>query len=109
MFLNNYYPLKELNKNSKILIGVGTGLSSAKRIHEIGINKAKPTDPSIHPTIKLTTKLKYNLSTNLLILGRVEYVRWLYGYSNVKHQDYVFYDITLTNNGKVFGFMRPSK
>ncbi|NOY60328.1 MAG: hypothetical protein GXO75_15570 [Calditrichaeota bacterium] len=33
----------------------------------------------------------------------VEYERWIYGYSNVKHQDYVIYDITLTNNGKVFG------
>ncbi len=33
----------------------------------------------------------------------VEYERWLYGYSNPKHQDYCFYDITLTNNGKVFG------
>jgi len=33
----------------------------------------------------------------------VEYERWIYGYSNPKHQDYVFYDITLTNNGKVFG------
>ena len=33
----------------------------------------------------------------------VEYERWMYGYSNKKHQDYVLYDITLTNNGKVFG------
>ena len=33
----------------------------------------------------------------------VEHERWMYGYSNVKHQDYVFYDVTLTNNGKVFG------
>jgi hypothetical protein len=33
----------------------------------------------------------------------VEYVRWIYGYSNPNHQDYVFYDITLTNNGKMYG------
>lgn len=33
----------------------------------------------------------------------VEYERWLYGYSNPNHQDYAFYDITFTNNGKVYG------
>ena len=33
----------------------------------------------------------------------VEYNRMMYGYCTPKHQDYVIYDITLTNNGKVFG------
>ena len=33
----------------------------------------------------------------------VEYVRMMYGYSSPKHQDYSLWDITLTNNGKVFG------
>ncbi|MBN1350744.1 hypothetical protein JXJ21_15105 [candidate division KSB1 bacterium] len=33
----------------------------------------------------------------------VEFERWTYGYSNPKHQDYIIYDIKLTNNGKVFG------
>lgn len=33
----------------------------------------------------------------------VEFERWMYGYSNPKHQDYILYDITMTNNGKVYG------
>ncbi len=33
----------------------------------------------------------------------VEYVRMMYGYSSPKHWDYSLWDITLTNNGKVFG------
>jgi hypothetical protein len=33
----------------------------------------------------------------------VEYVRMMYGYSSPKHYDYSLWDITLTNNGKVFG------
>lgn len=33
----------------------------------------------------------------------VEYVRWMYGYSTPNHQDYVLNDITLTNNGKLYG------
>ncbi|NOX67242.1 MAG: hypothetical protein GXO85_15955 [Chlorobi bacterium] len=33
----------------------------------------------------------------------VEYERWMYGYSTPKHQDYVLNDITLTNNGKMYG------
>jgi len=33
----------------------------------------------------------------------VEYERWMYGYSTPNHQDYVLNDITLTNNGKVYG------
>ncbi len=33
----------------------------------------------------------------------VEFERWMYGYSTPKHQDYVIYAITLTNNGKVYG------
>ncbi len=33
----------------------------------------------------------------------VEYERWMYGYSTPNHQDYVLNDITLTNNGKMYG------
>jgi len=33
----------------------------------------------------------------------VEYVRMMYGYSSPRHQDYSLWNITLTNNGKVFG------
>jgi len=33
----------------------------------------------------------------------VEFERWLYGYSNPDHKDYIIYDIKLTNNGKVYG------
>ena len=33
----------------------------------------------------------------------VEYERWIYGYSNPKHQDYALYDIKLTNNGIMYG------
>ena len=33
----------------------------------------------------------------------VQYDRWMYGYSTPKHQDYILNDITLTNNGKMYG------
>lgn len=33
----------------------------------------------------------------------VEYERWMYGYSTPNHHDYVLNDITLTNNGKMYG------
>jgi hypothetical protein len=33
----------------------------------------------------------------------VEYNRMMYAYSTPKHQDYALYDITLTNNGKMYG------
>jgi hypothetical protein len=33
----------------------------------------------------------------------VELVQWIYGYSTPVHKDYVLFEYTLTNNGKVYG------
>ncbi len=66
-------------------------------------------DESGFPDLLVETQIDPELITEMAIKSvwrysmGVEYERMLYAYSNPNHQDYALYDITLTNNGKLYG------
>ena len=57
-----------------------------------------PTNTAIDPNLITERAIK---SVWRYSMG-VEYERWMYSYSNRKHQDYAIWDIKLTNNGYLY-------
>jgi hypothetical protein len=73
--------------------GVVINLSSGDDFVEAHDNNK--IDPTLVAERLITSVWRYTMG--------VEYVRKMYGYSTPNHQDYLLSEITLTNNGKMYG------
>ena len=73
--------------------GVSVNLSSGEDFTAVHDNTK--IDPTLVAERVITSVWRYSMG--------VEYKRVMYGYTTPHHQDYVLNDITLTNNGKVYG------